>query len=99
MKMAFIVHNEYFTSRVMQLLKEAGIDYYTRWDHATGKGHGTDPHIGAGSYGATNAVLMIGFRQDGPLEDLITKITAANEEIIRADDKIRLFQLPLERLV
>ena len=42
---------------------------------------------------------MIGFREEGPLENLIAKITAANEEIIRADDKIRLFQLPLERLV
>ena len=35
--MAFLVHNEYFTPRVMQVLKEAGIDYYTRWDRATGK--------------------------------------------------------------
>jgi len=34
MKMAFIVHNEYFTPRVMHLLREAGIDYYTRWEHA-----------------------------------------------------------------
>ena len=99
MKMALIVHNEYFTPRVMRLLQDAGIDYYTRWDGATGKGHGTDPHIGAGSYGATNAVLMIGFREEAPLEDLIAKITAANQEIIRADDRIRLFQLPLERLV
>ena len=91
MKMAFIVHNEYFTSRVMQLLKDAGIDYYTRWDHATGKGHGTDPHVGSGSYGATNAVLMIGFRDEATLDGLIAKIEAKNEEIIRADDKIRLF--------
>lgn len=99
MKMAFIVHNQYFTPRVMQLLKDAGIDYFTRWDHATGKGHGTEPHIGSGTYAATNAVLMIGFREDAPLEDLIRRIGAANQEITRADDRIRLFQLPLERLV
>lgn len=99
MKMAFIVHNEYFTPRVMQLLKDSGIDYYTRWDRVTGKGHGTDPHIGSGSYAATNAVLMIGFREEAPLEGLIAKIASANQEIARADDRIRLFQLPLERLV
>jgi len=99
MKLAFIVHNEYFTPRVMQLLKDAGIDYYTRWDHATGKGHGTEPHVGTGTYSATNAVMMIGFREDAPLEDMIRRIMSANQEITRADDRIRLFQLPLERLV
>jgi hypothetical protein len=99
MKMAFIVHNEYFTPRVMALLKDAGIDYYTRWDRATGKGHGTDPHFGSGTYASTNAVMMIAFREDAPLEDLVRRITEANQEITRADDKIRLFQLPLERVV
>lgn len=53
--MAFVAHNEYFTPQVMQLLKDAGIDYYTRWDHAQGKGHGTDPHLGMGSYASMNA--------------------------------------------
>ena len=99
MKMAFLVHNEYFTARVMKLLKDAGIDYYTRWDGATGKGHGTDPHIGSGTFPSTNAVLMIGFREEAPLEDLIARITEANQEITRADDRIRLFQLPLDRIV
>ena len=99
MKMAFLVHNEYFTPRVMQLLKDAGIDYYTRWDHATGKGHGTDPHVGSGSFASTNAVLMIAFPEEAPLQGLIARISEANHEITRADDKIRLFQLPMDRLV
>ena len=99
MKLAFIVHNEYFTPRVMQILKDSGIDYYTRWDRATGKGHGTDPHMGTGSFAATNAVLMIGFREEAPLEQLIVNISATNQEITRADDRIRLFQMPLERLI
>lgn len=99
MKMAFVVHNEYFTPRVMELLKDAGIDYYTRWGPAQGKGHGTEPHVGSGSFASTNAVLMIGFPDDAPLARLIKAITAANEEITRSADKIRLFQLPLERIV
>ena len=49
MKMAFIVCNSYFNDRVMKLLAGNGIDYYTRWDNAMGKGHGTEPHLGAGS--------------------------------------------------
>src|SRR4030095_4221325 len=99
MKMAFVVHNEHFTPEVMHLLKDAGIDYYTRWDHAQGKGHGTDPHLGMGSYASMNAILMIAFKDEAVLEGLIERITAANKEIIRADDFIRLFQLPLDRIV
>ena len=99
MKMAFIVHNEYFTPRVMQLLKDAGIDYYTRWDRAQGKGRGTEPHLGAGGFASTNAVLMIAFQDESTLEVLIRGIGEANQAIARADDRIRLFQLPLDRIV
>ena len=99
MKIAFIVHNELFASRVMQLLAAAGIDYYTRWDEVKGKGQGTEPHLGRGSTPSTNSVLMIAFREEAPLETLIQNITAANAAIKRPDDKIRLFQVPLERIV
>ena len=99
MKMAFIVHNDYYSSRVKQLLESTGIDYYTRWEKAQGKGPGTEPHLGAGSYASTNAVLMIAFKEERPLEKLIEAINAANAEIRRPDDRIRLFQVPLERMV
>lgn len=99
MKMAFIVHNEHYTARVMQLLNAVGIDYYTRWEQAKGKGHGTEPHLGAGGYPSTNSVLMIAFQDEAPLESLIQAITAANAEIKRPDDRIRLFQVPLDRMV
>ena len=99
MKMAFIVHNDYYTPKVMAVLQDAGVDYYTRWAQAHGKGHGTEPHVGTGGYASTNAVLMIAFPDDAPLAALISGITAANAGITRAADKIRLFQLPLERMI
>ena len=99
MKIAFIVYNEHFNSRVMELLAAAGIDYYTRWEQAVGKGHGTEPHLGSGGFASTNAVLMIAFRNDADLEALVRRISDANHEITRSDDKIRLFQLPLDRIV
>jgi hypothetical protein len=99
MKMAFIVHNDHYTTRVMQLLNDAGIDYYTRWEHATGKGHGTEPHLGRGSYASTNSVMMIAFREEAPLDALVQAINNANTEITRPADRIRLFQVPLERMV
>lgn len=99
MKMAFIVHNEYFTKQVMQLLTSSGVDYYTRWENAQGKGQGTEPHLGAGAYGSTNSVMMIAFQEEAPLDTLVKAITAANKEIQRPADRIRLFQLPLDRII
>ena len=99
MKIVFVIHNEHFATRMMQLLHVVGIDYFTRWDQAIGKGHGTDPHLGRGGFPSTNSVLMIAFQEEAPLEALIQAISKANAEIKRPDDRIRLFQLPLERMV
>jgi hypothetical protein len=99
MKIAFIVYNEHYNSRVMELLAAAGIDYYTRWEQALGKGHGTEPHLGRGSYASRNSVLMIAFQEEKPLDALVQAIIGANAGVSRPDDRIRLFQLPLERMV
>ena len=99
MKMAFVVYNEYVDVQVVGMLKALDIDYYTRWEHVKGKGHGTEPHIGEGSYASTNAALMIAFEDEAPLAALIELITAANEKVRRSDERIRLFQVPLERVV
>ena len=97
--MALVVCNSYFMERVMKILSDSGIDYFTSWDNARGKGHGTEPHLGAGAYSSTNSVTMIAFEEDAPLEALIRNVKAANQEIRRAADHLRLFQLPLERIV
>ncbi|MDB5811126.1 MAG: hypothetical protein JWN94_3248 [Betaproteobacteria bacterium] len=99
MKIAFIVHIEYYTERVLDMFTSVDIDYYTRWDQAKGKGHGTDPHLGAGGFPSTNSVVMVAFEDEKPLERLIDAINHANADIKRPADRIRLFQVPLERIV
>lgn len=99
MKMALLVCNSYFMERVMRILEENGIDYFTSWDGAKGKGHGTEPHLGSRAYASTNSVTMIAFEDAAPLEGLVRGVQAANREIQRAADHIRVFQLPLERIV
>jgi len=99
MKIAFLVCNEVVSPRVMKLLETAGIDYYTRWEHVKGKGHGTDPHLDSRSFPGTNAVFMIAFEEEPSLDRLVQEINEANREIPRPDDHIRLFQVPLERIV
>jgi hypothetical protein len=99
MKLAFVVCNEFYLSRVMGALEACGIDYYTRWGNAQGKGRGTEPHLGSGSYGSINAVLMIAFEDEAPLAALVQTLHGINAEMKRPDDRIRLFQVPLERFV
>ena len=99
MKIVFIVHVEYCSARVMEIFNAVGIDYYTRWEQAKGKGHGTDPHLGTGSFPSTNSVVMVAFEEEKPLAKLIDAITAANADIKRPADRIRLFQVPLDRIV
>ena len=99
MKLTFLVCNEFYLQQLMDILAAAGIDYYTRWENAKGKGRGTDPHLGRGSFASTNAVLMIAFEDTAPLAALIRRIETHNETVARKDDRIRLFQVPLEAVV
>jgi nitrogen regulatory protein PII len=99
MKMAFVVCNEVYTARVMEILEKIGIDYYTRWEQVKGKGHGTEAHLGTRSFPGVNTMLMIAFTDQPALEALIDHISETNKAIGRADDRIRLFQVPLERIV
>lgn len=99
MKVAFVIYTEVYTPRVLELLDTAGIDYYTRWDQVKGKGHGTEAHLGTRSFPGVNAVMMIAFQEEASLEKLIRGITGMNEHIAKPDDRVRLFQVPLERIV
>lgn len=99
MKIVIVVCTEVFLPRVMNILELNDIDYYTRWEEVKGKGHGTEPHLGTRSFPGTNAVLMIAFQNEQSLDKMIEAINAANTRITRPDDRIRLFQMPLERIV
>ncbi len=99
MKIAFIIFRDVFVSRVMDQLKKLEIDYYTEWEQVKGKGHGTEAHLGTRSFPGVNNVLMIAFDDESKLEQLIRGIEEANKLVECADDRIRLFQLPLERIV
>ncbi len=99
MKIAIVVCTEVYLPRLMKILESQNIDYYTRWEDVKGKGHGTDPHLGTRSFPGTNAVLMIAFQEEGTLDNLILAVNDANLVISRPDDRIRLFQVPLEKIV
>lgn len=97
--MAFLIYREVLEDRMSLLLEKAGVDFYTEWETVKGKGHNTVPHLGSRTYPGFNNVRMIAFENESQLEDVICRLDELNREIRIADDKVRLFQVPLERIV
>jgi len=99
MKIAFLVYHDILDDRITKLLTESGIDFYTQWEDVKGKGHKTEAHLGTRTFPGFNFVRMIAFADEGKLLGLIEHIEEMNAAAIREDDKVRLFQMPLERIV
>jgi len=99
MKLTFLIYHDILDDRVSKALNELKIDYYTQWEDVKGKGHHTDAHLGNRPYPGYNIVRMIAFIDESMLSQLIEKIEDLNKIVERDDDKIRLFQVPLERVV
>jgi len=99
MKLAFLVYHDVLDTRVSKMLETCGVDYYTKWEQVVGKGHHTDAHLGTRVFPGYNSVRMIAFTDDKMIDGMIEKINMINLEVLRDDDKIRLFIMPLERLI
>lgn len=99
MKLTFLIYHDILDDRLSKALNELKIDYYTEWEDVKGKGHKTDAHLGNRPFPGYNNVRMIAFTEDNLLDELIKKIEELNSIVERDDDKIRLFQVPLERIV
>jgi hypothetical protein len=99
MKIAFLIYHEILEDRISEALNGLNIDYFTEWENVKGKGHNTDAHLGTRPFPGYNCVRMIAFSEEQTLHQLIYKTYELNEKIEKEDDKIRLFQMPLERIV
>lgn len=99
MKIAFIIYHDVLEDRVDKIFEQNEIDYFTEWEEVKGKGHKTDPHLGTRIFPGYNNVRMIAIEEESTLQKLIEGVTELNKDAGRPDDKIRLFQMPLERIV
>ncbi len=99
MKIVFLVYHDILDDRISKLLDELKIDFFTEWENVKGKGHSTDAHLGSRTFPGYNSVRMIAFQEEKILLELTKKVLNLNSEIVREDDKIRLFQIPLEKIV
>ena len=99
MKFAFLVYHDVLDQRISNILNGIEIDYYTQWEDVKGKGHLTEAHLGTRPFPGYNYVRMIAFEEEEKLKKLIEILEEFNNRVERKDDQIRLFQLPLEKIV
>jgi hypothetical protein len=99
MKIAFLVYREVHDDRIEELFEKAGIDFYTEWENVKGKGHDTQPHLGTRTFPGLNCVRMIAFEDEHQLEKVISLVKDFNASVKMKDDFVRLFQMPLERIL
>jgi hypothetical protein len=99
MKIVFIVYHDILEDRISLVQEQLGIDFFTKWENVTGKGHTTDAHLGTRTFPGYNTVKMVAFTDEYQLDEFIEEIGKLNNEMLRADDKVRVFQLPLERIL
>jgi hypothetical protein len=99
MKLVFLVYHDILEERVSELMNKLQIDFYTKWEEVKGKGHNSDAHLGTRTFPGYNFVRMIAFEHENMITSLVEGIVELNKLVIRDDDKIRMFQLPLERII
>ncbi len=99
MKIAFLIYHEILDERVIDILDDLKIDTYTKWENVVGKTHGAMAHLGTRTYPGHDIVRLLPFKEENNLDDLISAIQKFNGKVGKKDDEIRLYLLPLERIV
>ena len=57
MKMVFVTYNVAVHDEVLEMLERHGVDTYTRWEHVTGAGKSSGPHLGTHIWPARNSAI------------------------------------------
>ncbi len=99
MKVAFLAYHDVLDERIIKLLEELNIDSYIKWESVLGKSHGASPHLGTRTFPGHDSVRLIPFPEEESLNNLISKVQEFNKQVLKKDDEIRLYLLPLERIV
>jgi hypothetical protein len=100
MKLAFLVYHDILEDRVVEILDELKIKTYSEWEKVTGRLFSdAEPHLGTRTFPGHDIVRLIPFEEEGGLEPLITTIREFNKRAVKKDDEVRMFLLPLEKIV
>jgi len=89
------MYNIAINEEVMQILKDVGIEEYTRCERTTGCGKTSGPHLGNHIWPAVNSVLAVAV-EDDKKDRLIERIKELRRKL--GKEGIKAFVLPLEEI-
>jgi len=94
-KLVIICYNVAIHEEALEILKEVGIQSYTRFEEVQGVGKLSGPHLGTHIWPAINSVLMVALEEDKK-DKLIEKIKELRKQLGR--EGVKAFVLPVEEI-
>jgi hypothetical protein len=96
MKMVLISYYVGIEDELMEVLSSLGIEAYTKWERALGRGRTSGPHLGTHIWPKTNALLSIAL-EDLQASQLVKKIQELKTTPL-GKEGIKAFFWPLEEI-
>jgi len=94
-KLVIICYNVAIHEEALEILKEVGIQSYTRFEEVQGVGKLSGPHLGTHIWPAVNSVMIIAL-EDEKKDKLIERIKELRKKL--GKEGVKAFVLPLEEI-
>ena len=95
MKLVIICYNVAIHEEALGILKEVGIQSYTKFEKVQGVGKLSGPHLGTHIWPAVNSVMIIAL-EDEKKDKLIERIKELRRKL--GKEGVKAFVLPLEEI-
>jgi nitrogen regulatory protein PII len=95
MKLVMICYNEAIDDEVIELLKQAGLEGYTKWTKVQGKGKTSGPHLITAIWPKANNVLFTMLPEENATE-IFEHIRELKTKV--AKEGLKAFMLPIEEI-
>lgn len=99
MKIAYLIYHDVLEDRVQKLLDDCDIQSYFEWQNVVGKFRGQEGHFGTRAFPGYDKIKLIPTAHEEKFEKLILGIKEFNAGITKKSDEIRMYLLPLEKIV
>ena len=96
MKLVIICYNVAIHEEALEILKEVGIQSYTKFEKVQGVGKLSGPHLGTHIWPAINSVMIIAL-EDEKKDKLIERIKELRKKL--GKEGVKAFVLPVEEIV
>ena len=96
MKLLFIAYNEALDEEVEKVLRENGLDGFTKWTRVYGKGRTSGPHLGTHVWPKANNVRLVATEDDNVAANVMQAVRRLRNTL--GHEGIKAFAVPLAEI-